>query len=98
MLDMAKARLLIRERVVYPDGALAEFVVWVVPSPIEPSRHAFKYRLAYVVGGKWLIGYDNERGKGDHRHMLDRERSYRFTTIDALLADFVADIEKARSE
>jgi hypothetical protein len=69
-----------------------------VPSPIEPSRHAFKYRLAYVVGGKRVIGYDNEHGKGDHRHTSDGERPYRFTTIDALLTDFVADVEKARSE
>jgi hypothetical protein len=73
-------------------------VVWVVRSPVEPSRHAFKYRLAYVVEGKRLIGYGNERGKGDHRHGSGGERPYKFTTIDALLADFVADVEKARSQ
>jgi hypothetical protein len=31
----------------------------VVPSP---------YRLALVVDGERVIGYDNERGKGDHKH------------------------------
>jgi tRNA (Thr-GGU) A37 N-methylase len=38
------------------------------PQAVPPSTHAFKYRLAYVVGGECVLRYDNERGKGDHRH------------------------------
>jgi hypothetical protein len=90
------ATLVIRERVVYPDGAVAEMVVWRVPSPVRPSRHDFKYRLAYVVGGERVIGYDNERGKGDHRHLRGIERPYGFVSIDGLLADFVSDVEAFR--
>src|SRR5258708_39984359 len=91
-----RATLLIRERVVYPDGAVAAIVVWSVPSSVESSRHGFKYRLACVVGGRRVIGYDNERGKGDHRHARGAERSYKFQSIDRLLADFVADVEAFR--
>jgi hypothetical protein len=90
------ATLVIRERVVYPDGAVVEMVVWRVPSPVKPSRHDFKYRLAYVVGGERVIGYDNERGKGDHRHLRGIEQPYRFVSIERLLADFVGDVEAAR--
>lgn len=90
------ATLVIRERVAYADGAMAELVVWRVPSPVEPSRHTFKYRLAYVVEGERVIGYDNERGKGDHRHVRGTERAYKFVSIDRLLADFVADVEAIR--
>jgi uncharacterized protein DUF6516 len=93
-----KAELLVREQVIYPDGARAEMVVWRVPSPVPPATHDFKYRLAYMVGGERVIGYDNERGKGDHRHFKGTESPYRFVSIDELLADFVAEvIEERRS-
>ena len=72
-----KAELLIRERVVYPDGALAEIVVWRVPKPTPPSRHRFKYSLVYIASGRSVLGYDNERGKGDHRHFGDQRRVVR---------------------
>jgi len=58
-----KAELPIRERVVYPDGALAEMVVWRVPKPPPPLQHRFKSSLVYVVSGRRVLGYDNERGK-----------------------------------
>lgn len=92
-----KARLIIRERVVYEDGSFAEMVVWQVPAPIPPSRHRFKYRLAYIVGGKRVLGYDNERGKGDHRHSGNDEQPFTFTTVDELLERFVLDVERLRS-
>lgn len=38
--------------------------------------------------------YDNERGKGDHRHFGRREEPYLFTTPEALLADFDADVRR----
>jgi allantoicase len=91
-----KATLLIRERVVYPDGSVAAMVVWRVPRPVPPATHRFKYRLAYIVGGKRVLGYDNERGKGDHRHADGRETAYAFTSIDALLMRFVVEIEALR--
>jgi hypothetical protein len=34
------------------------------------------------------VGYDNERGKGDHRHFRDARTAYTFTTIEQLMADF----------
>ncbi len=91
-----KAELLIRERVVYPDGALVEMVVWRLPKATPPSRHRFKYRLAYVVAGPRVLGYDNERGKGDHRHFGDREESVTFSSIEELLARFTAEVEAMR--
>ena len=59
----------------------------------EPDRpHGYKYRLAYVRDGKRIVGYDNERGQGDHRHRRGREERYRFISLDRLLADFRADV------
>jgi len=91
-----KAELLIRERVVYPGGALVEMAVWRLPEPSRPSRHRFKYRLAYVVSGRRALGYDNERGKGDHRHVGEREEPFTFTSIEDLLAEFTSEVEALR--
>ncbi len=91
-----KAELLIRERVVYPDGALVEMVVWRLPKATPASRHRFKYRLVYVVGGRRVLGCDNERGKGDHRHFGEGEESFVFSSIDQLLARFSSEVEAIR--
>jgi hypothetical protein len=40
--------------------------------------------------------YDNERGKGDHRHVADKEEPYTFTTIEKLIDDFKTDVRRAR--
>ena len=58
----------------------------------------FKYRLAYVVSRQCVLRYDNERGKGDHRHIDGAESAYRFTTPDKLMADFETDIARWNRE
>jgi hypothetical protein len=45
-----------------------------------------------------LVGYDNERGKGDHRHFLDREEPYQWLGVDRLIGDFLADVKEFRGE
>ncbi len=76
----------------YDDGAIAEIKLWLVPSAVRGSKHSFKYSLYYGRDGKRPIGYDNEAGKGDHRHYEDREEVYPFTTPEQLMADFLADV------
>ena len=90
---MARARLLLRTRTSV-HGGVVEMTVWSVPLPLPASEHAFKYRLVFVRGGQRLVGYDNERGKGDHRHIGGREYKYRFTDIDTLMRDFLRDVEE----
>ena len=89
---------LVRTRIVYSDAAFAELVLWRVPKPVAGSVHLFKYRLAYVVAGVCVLLYDNEAGKGDHRHFGGRESAYRFTTPERLLADFQRDIARWNDE
>jgi hypothetical protein len=72
---------------------MVEMVVWHVPQPVPPSEHSFKYRLVFVRGGQRVVGYDNERGKGDHKHLDEREVSYKFVDIETLMADFLRDVE-----
>jgi hypothetical protein len=84
----------IRSKEVYGSGFI-EIVIWQVPEPIPPSEHPYKYRLAYVLVGQRLVGYDNERGKSDHRHIGNGEIAYRFVNPQQLMADFLADVKGA---
>ncbi len=93
-----KAVELICTRVVYTESAFAELVLWRLPKPLEGSTHLFKYRLAYVVGGECVLRYDNEAGKGDHRHYGGRQSAYGFTTPERLVADFQKDIARWHHE
>ena len=77
-------------------GGVVEMVVWRVPRPVPPSAHGFKYRLVFVREGQRLVGYDNERGKGDHKHLRDRQVNYTFVDIQTLVEDFLRDVEQFR--
>ena len=86
-----KAELLMRERRVLEVGFI-EVVVWRLRESLSGSTHNLKYRLAYVVGDECVLRYDNEAGKGDHRHVGTEETPYVFVSVDQLLDDFLADV------
>jgi len=92
-----KAELLLRSRLDFEDGTLVEMVIWRVPRSVQGSNHGYKYRLFYGRPGKRLVGYDNERAKGDHRHLEDHEEPYLFEDVETLVRDFLADVERWRS-
>ena len=93
-----KAIQLVRTRITYTEAAFAELVLWQVPKPVAGSAHGYKYRLAYVVHEVRVLRYDNEDGKGDHRHFGGKESRYNFTTPDQLIADFQRDIARWNNE
>lgn len=41
-----------------------------------------------------MVGYDNERGKGDHKHLGGKELVYAFSDVQTLINDFLADVER----
>jgi hypothetical protein len=62
-----------RERLILSRRAFVEIVIWKLPRPLPDSKRAFKYRLAYIANQRCVLRFDNEAGKGDHRH-LDGDR------------------------
>jgi hypothetical protein len=93
-----KAEIILRERWEKRDGSIIEMVIWRLDEPIKSCTHPFKYRLVYVKNGRRFIGFDNERGKGDHQHRRVLEFPYHFVSIDKLMDDFIREIERWRGE
>ena len=91
-----KAELLFHQRIDYEDGAIVEMVIWRVPTRVPPSAHDLKYSLFYGRPGVREVGYDNERGKGDHRHLRGAETPYAFGKVEQLVADFWSDVHTLR--
>jgi hypothetical protein len=94
MKDNTKAVLIFEERRDVREDCFVEVVLWQLPRPTLGSWHSFKYRFALIVNDTCVLRYDNERGKGDHRHYGEHEEQYQFTTPEALFADFGADVRR----
>lgn len=91
---MDAAREIIRYKKVRGDRII-EAVIWHLAEPLTGSAHPYKFRLFYgTTDGICLVRYDNERGKGDHRHVGGAEESYAFTTLRKLIEDFEVDVER----
>lgn len=91
-----KATELFREKHKLPDGGIVEMIIWRLPRANSERPHGLKYRLFYGKDGQRLVGYDNEQGKADHKHILSQEYPYKFVSVQQLIADFLADVERVR--
>jgi hypothetical protein len=88
------AKLLARATEARDDGSIVEVVVWEWAEPLPPCLHRYKYRLFFGLPGQTFVRYDNERGKGDHRHVGGKELPHAFVTVEQLLDDFERDIQE----
>lgn len=93
---MANAEKLLDVRAELDGGYILALRLWRVPEPVPPAAHSFKYALFFGRPGKRLVLFDNERGKGDHKHMLEVETPYLFTTPEKLIEDFQAAVHAVR--
>jgi Family of unknown function (DUF6516) len=80
------------------DGMIIDIKIWRLPEVTAERPHGLKYSLFYGRVGERIVGYDNETGKGDHRHYGLREEPYTFKSMERLMADFFADVAKERGE
>ncbi|MEE9423308.1 MAG: DUF6516 family protein [Gammaproteobacteria bacterium] len=70
------------------DDVIVEMVLWQMPEVSAERPHRLKYRFFCGTAQTCLVRYDNETGKGDHRHYGDQEEHYRFQSIEKLVEDF----------
>lgn len=83
-----KAHLFRHEKYADRFGNTAEIKIWIVPASVH-HPNGVKYSLVYVVNGERVLGFDNERGKGDHIHLDGVELPYMFRSVGSLLGDFL---------
>jgi len=95
---MAEAELVFRERRWFDENLMVEAVIWRLPRRLPGCRHPFKYRVAPVSGGQYVLRYDNEAGKGDHKHIREVEQPYDFIDLERLQKDFWEDVAGWRAK
>ncbi|CAN7355963.1 toxin-antitoxin system TumE family protein [Neorhizobium sp. LjRoot104] len=95
---MANAKLLLKRRQERTSRSFVDLSVFEVPVPLKGSSHNYKYRLAYVVDEVCVLRYDNEAGKGDHKHIGLVEAPYSFRDVSTLLRDFFAEVERMEDD
>ena len=91
------AQLISHERQSLAEDLFKEVVVWRLPAPLAGCAHPFKYRLVLIANGRCVLRYDNERGKGDHKHIGGTETPVAFVDLSTLLAQFHQDIDDWRN-
>ena len=94
IIDNMKAEKLHGDRRTVSDTAFVETVIWRVPRPVVGSRHRYRNRLALIDDGRCVLRYDNEAGKGDHKHYGRRQVAYNFSDIERLQSDFNTEVEE----
>ncbi len=91
-MTTTKTTLLVHRKERDTEGHITEIKIWSVPVS-EHTPYGLKYSFVYIVNGIRVIGYDNERGKGDHRHINGMEFPYTFSTPSQLMSDFQTDLD-----
>lgn len=89
-----RASLLRQWKTVLESGHIVEIKIWRLPAATAERPHGLKYSLFFGLRGERIVGYDNETGKGDHRHLRGREEPYRFIDLETMIADFQKDVTR----
>ncbi len=89
------ARLIYYNEEITPEGDMVIKKAWKI-NKNRDFPHGIKYSLAYIHNGKRILGYDNERSKGDHKHYFEDEEKYNFVDVNKLSDDFDKDIKNLR--
>jgi hypothetical protein len=89
-----KAQRIFHDKATLPDGFIAEMTIWQLPEPSMERPHGLKYSLFFGREGRRIVGYDNESDKGDPKHLDEKEVPYCFVSVEQLVADFLADVQR----
>jgi hypothetical protein len=66
------AELIYHEKWKTKEGDIIEIKIWKVPKS-KDFPEGVKYSLVYVHKNKRVLCYDNEKGKGHHKHYFEEE-------------------------
>jgi hypothetical protein len=89
-------KLIIHEKLVYADGIIVEIKAWDIPkSKLRPE--GYKYSFVYIdPRGTRVLGYDNSKQQGHHKHAHGKQFSVEFSSIDDLIEQFLDEVRDLR--
>ncbi len=91
------AKLLVNRRIINDYGDIIQVRIWRVPKSND-FPEGVKYSMVYIrVEGEnyeRVLGYDNERGKGHHKHFFGEEIPINFSGVDELIEIFFEDVRR----
>jgi hypothetical protein len=84
------AKLILDTKTVLADGRIIQRRVWKLPRTTLERPYGLKFSLYCGKDGQTIVRYDNETGKGAHRHEgpQEIESPYAFVSLVQLLTDF----------
>lgn len=94
MRHKTRAVRVFHEKIRTAEGVIVELKVWQVAKS-KNYPEGVKYSFFASQSGKILVGYDNHKPKGHHRHFGGEEEPYGFKGFDRLRQDFARDMETA---
>lgn len=95
-----KAVLILDTKTVLADDRIIQRRVWKLPRATSERQYGLKFSLYCGKSGLTIVRYDNETGKGAHRHIgpQEIESTYKFVSLTQLLNDFHQDIIQLSGE
>ena len=94
---MEELKLLVHNRYRTKEDDLIEIKIWKVPKSGEfPDE--IKYSLTFIHKKERLVGYDNERTKGHHKHIKGKEIKNEFKNYSKLIEEFNEDVKNIQKE
>ena len=91
---MPRAVKVMHEKIRTAEDVVVELKVWRIPKSTNYPE-GVKYSFFATHSGKVLVGYDNHKPKGHHRHFAGEEEPYDFDGFDKLRHDFETDLKAA---
>ncbi|MFH1587201.1 MAG: DUF6516 family protein [Candidatus Diapherotrites archaeon] len=89
------ADLLRRNKKQLDKYSFIEYRIYSVPES-EDFPDGVKYSMNFVIKEECVLRYDNERGKGHHRHLGEVESKIQFKSINILIKNFFGEVGKIR--
>ncbi len=88
---------IVEERNELGPDEFVEFRVHEVPRSAFFSE-GIKYSMSYVRKGNCILRYDNERGKGHHKHFNGEESDTEFAEINTHMKKFLQEVAEIRRD
>lgn len=86
-----------KRRLVTEKGNLVVISIWKIPrSPYYPE--GLKYSFQFIHDNKRILGYDNYKKEGHHRHFYHKKEKIDFKDLNEIKERFVKEVKRLENE